>query len=410
MPDRPPSLEPMQRGLTRILGKESSDRLRGVSINPKKVVLVAGTNGKGSTCATLETLLLASGQTVGLYTSPHLMEPTERIRINGKDILKQIFCDLYRDIAEKTMDLNLSHFEVLTLMAVSAFFLGQFYPPVSWAIFEVGLGGTWDATNAIPHQTCVITPLGLDHQNLLGNSLLEISKNKFGIISKKNTVIHTVLPKEVQPLADKIKTDTESQWIESAPFQLKVDTQFEEPLFEIQTPWGTAPLALVGERGAQNTATALTAFHQMGFDPSQVLSSLAQVNWPGRMQKVDRSDFKCPIYFSGDHNPHGVQSLIKLLKYYSYENLWILAGVGKEKNLDGILEPLFECERSHVLLTQTPFRGRTIQDYGAWLEKAHSAYQSPLDALQTIRTLAKPKDKILVTGSLYLVGFVMAAN
>ena len=130
MPDAPPSLEPMKKALERLLP---------LAFNPRTVI-VAGTNGKGTVCASLEALFLAAGESVGLYTSPHLQETTERIRLNGKDIDQELFCHAYRRVVEKTEGIPLSHFDVLTLMAAWVFYSGECVAPVDRPIFEVGLG------------------------------------------------------------------------------------------------------------------------------------------------------------------------------------------------------------------------------------------------------------------------------
>ncbi len=396
MPPGVPSLSPMQEGIK---------RLGNLKWDPKKIIIVAGTNGKGSVCASLEALLLSAGQKVGLYTSPHLEETTERIRLNGEMISKELFYEIYCEVQKRTVDLNLSHFEMLTLMAVWAFFCRN-QCSLDWAIFEVGLGGTWDATNAIPHHYCVITSLGMDHENLLGHSIQEIASNKFGIIHQKTTVIHTAFPEGIQTLADQTCTQTQSRWRESISFHFQVEETESDPLFILETEWGRTPLSLPGNRGCQNAATALTVFHELGFDPKKYLKSLSQVHWPGRMERVDYPQIPLPIYYSGDHNPQGIESLIELLKYYKKKHLHILVGIGKDKNLNGILEPLFALSETSIYLTETSFRELPLENYGHWLKQAMGAWKNPLEALNQMILRSKPNDRILVTGSLYLVGFL----
>jgi dihydrofolate synthase/folylpolyglutamate synthase len=396
MPNRAPSLEPTREGLKRVL--------KGIPLDPKKTIVVAGTNGKGSVCSTLETLLISADQRVGLFTSPHLEETTERIRIGGENISQELFCLAYEAVFKNTEDLNLSHFEMLTLMAAWIFYSGTATPPAEWVIFEVGLGGTWDSTNAIPHQNSIITSLGFDHQNLLGNSLHEIAANKFGIVTQHSQVIYSPLPNEVKNLAAQIQNQTQSTWTESIALSWEVEhAEDGEPRFKIKTPWGHAQLALAGPRAVQNTATALTAFQKLGFSPESHLLALSQVQWPGRMEKVLHNQSLCPIYLSGDHNPQGVASLIDLLAYYPRKHLHIVVGVGKDKDLDGVLEPLSLLKDSTLYLTETPFKGRAIQDYGKWLLQSQ-AYPSPEQALLQVLKKANSEDLILVTGSLYLVG------
>lgn len=408
MPQRAPSLEPMKWALD-LLATE-------LEINPDSVIVVAGTNGKGSVCASLEALLLAAGETVGLYTSPHLEETTERFRVNGKDISEDIFTDAYQQISQRVSSVVLSHFEILTLIAAWIFFSGRYFPVVQRPIFEVGLGGIWDATNAIPHRNSVITSLSLDHENLLGNTLTEIARNKFGIIGARGRVIHARLPGEVLPLAHHTREQTQSRWRESVPYQVSVesvkpiepigkDAHQNTPRFTVETEWGRFPLQLAGLRAGENSALALTVFHELGFNPSDYRDALSTVRWPGRMEKFDHPGFPCPLFLSGDHNPQGVSSLIELLKFYPYKNLHILVGVGTDKNLDGILNPLWKHPRTHLYLTETPFKGRTIAQYGSWAARAKGTWKNPMEGLNYLRTqVAAPGDLVLISGSLYLVG------
>ncbi len=398
MPDRPPSLVTMQEALDLLLPSSCW--------RPKKTVIVAGTNGKGSVCATLETLFIAAGETVGLYTSPHLEETTERIRINGAHLSEEQFCQIYSEVKSLLPGMKLTHFEILTLMAAWAFFSGRTHTPVDRAIFEVGLGGTWDATNAIPHDHCIITQLGYDHQNLLGNSLTEIAKNKFGIIQKNALVVHSPLPDEVQSLATETQEATGSTWIPSSSIIERVEIHGREPIFYIETPWGEAKLALPGRRGAENTATALTYFKECGYNPSLFLSRISEVQWKGRMEKWTGSASRCAVYLSGDHNPQGVKSLTELLPHYWRNHLYILVGVGRDKSRDEILSPLFSLPNTSIFLTETPFKGLKIQDYGQWKDLAKGTNEDPAEAIQSIFDLASEEDLILVTGSLYLVGYI----
>ena len=416
MPDRMPSLDPMREGLKKILPELQGSQSE---ILAKKTILIAGTNGKGSICATLETLLRAAGQTVGLYTSPHLQDTTERIRANGVQVSEEVFCQAFQAVDQRTHEIRLSHFETLTLMAAWIFYSQQISPALDWNLFEVGLGGTWDATNAIPHHYSILATLGYDHQNILGNSIEEIAANKFGIVQKGGIVIHSPLPEEVIPLAIQIQRMTESHWTASTPFSLEIEKKLN-PLFKIKTQWGGATLALPGIRGAQNTATALTAFHALGFSPQHFLSSLKDIQWPGRMNQLKiepgsplKSQLKSParIFLSGDHNPQGIQSLLEILPHYPRNHLFILVGIGKDKDRDGILGPLFDLKDTSIFLTETPFRGLSLQEYGPWLNQPQSqAFAKPLEALQKIADQATAEDLILVTGSLYLVGLIQAAS
>lgn len=414
MPDRAPSLDNIQAALTRI-GYER------FALRPEQVVVVAGTNGKGSVCAALEALTRAAGLRVGLYTSPHLVETTERFRIAGEDIDRVLFSEAFDRVDRCTADLKLSHFETLTAMAAWIFASGERVAPVDRLILEVGLGGLWDATNAIAHRYCVITPLGLDHQNLLGNSLAEIAMNKFGIVGEGASVVHSPLPSELKPLAQNLARRTHSAWHEAAiqPFRVERPAREVEPRYWLDTPWGSVENALKGERGALNASVALEACLKFpgwlgqGMVADQLracVPALSGIRWPGRMQKLENVKTPCPIYLSGDHNPQGVRSLLALLQDFTWKRIHLIVGVGRDKDAEGVLAPLFALPGSRVYLTVTPFKGRRLTEYGPWIERAQGAFESPLQALNQAIQQAESGDLILVTGSLYLVGEVLRAK
>lgn len=398
MPDRPPALEVITKALER----------SGVMshIDPKKVVVVAGTNGKGSTSVTLAALLATTGMRVGLYTSPHLVTTTERISLQGKQISEEKFLEVYLILRPLILELKLSHFETLTFMAAHIFFAAAEFglPVVDTAVFEVGLGGLWDATNAIPHHWCVITPIDFDHQNILGNDLLSIAKNKFGIVGKGARVIHAPFAKELSELVSSTQVKTSSQWTECEWFPFKVYRVGQIPSYELSTKWGAVKLSLLGKRAAENSSLALCAFEEMGFDVSKGLPALSKIKWPGRMDELKVAGARCPLFLSGDHNPQGIESLLEILKNFEWKALHILVGIGKDKDAESMLEKLFQLPRAKIYLTETPFKGRSLTEYGKWLELAAGKNANPVVAFQEMLKAAQEGDLALVTGSLYLVG------
>lgn len=369
-------------------------------LNGKKVILIAGTNGKGSVAKTLETLLVSLGFNVGLYTSPHLVCTLERISINGKSINKKLFAKTFEEVKKVTK--NLTHFEILTLMATQIFFKTK---KVDWAIFEIGLGGTKDATNAIPHKTSIITTLGHDHEHILGNSLERIAKNKFGIIKKHNLVVSTKLPKELKELQTKICKQKKCNWKTIDNFHHKTTVKN----FKLKTSLimynKKCLLKLHSKRGAINTALALTAFKQLGFNPATHMNSLKNVNWPARMSEL-KIKSPCKIYLSGDHNEQGIRSLIEILKKFPYKNLYIILSIGKTKDPNKILPILLNLQNSHIFLTTAKFMGREKEDYKKHLNKL-KYFKNPITALNKTRKIAKKNDLIIVTGSLYLIGDIL---
>ncbi|MDR0580822.1 MAG: hypothetical protein LBG04_01765, partial [Holosporaceae bacterium] len=273
-----------------------------LEIDPAKVILVAGTNGKGSVCATLQKLLQAAGKNVGFFSSPHLIKINERVKLNDEDISDEDFYEIFATVQKKVQNFNLSPFEYLTLMAAQYFFAKK---NIDFAIFEVGLGGSLDATNVIPHDVSVITRLGMDHESILGNHILEIAQNKFGVISYENRVFHSQFPDaSVTELAQLIAKKFQAELIEAYPYDCIVDTAGRYPLFQLKTIWGDCALKLQGRRAAENTALALTVFdHLIDGDVRQFLPVVAEVNWPGRMEMISYKNRDA--FLSGDHNPQG---------------------------------------------------------------------------------------------------------
>lgn len=393
MPDRAPSLDQTRTGLKRLSLTSK--------IDPDRVVLVAGTNGKGSVASSLSQLIVHAGKSCGLYTSPHLMSTTERIKINHEDISEKDFVAAYLEVESKTSDLNLTHFEMLTLMAVWVFFEVK---KCDWAIFEVGLGGIWDATNAIDHKHSIVTTISYDHEHILGNSLTEIAKNKFGIIHEGGNFYHLPLPQEIDPLIKTTESLTRCVRYEFQAFPYRIQMNEHEPCYIIQTPWGESQLSLLGKRAVENVSLSLQVFDQLGFDVTQGLKTLSSLNWPGRMEKLSTLDSPCPVYLSGDHNPQGVTSLAEILSQFDYETVYLLIGIGENKDKDQMFSLFEKIPRSQLVLTKTPFKGIPIENYGAWLHKAFFSHENSFIALSEILKNAKKSDIIVVTGSLYLVG------
>lgn len=399
MPKSKPGLEKIRSAVTQ---KSWFNKL-----DSKKIITVAGTNGKGTTCACLEALLLAAGKRVGMYTSPHLIQTTERIRIQGRDISEVEFCQLFEANAALIESEQLSHFESLTLMAADFFFSELFSQKLDFVIFEVGLGGLYDATNIFPNGYSIITALGFDHIDILGKTLDEIAKNKFGIIKNKNQVIHQRLDVSLWDLKNIYRHQTESVWTETKPFTAQESTA---DLQMVASPWGSYKINLLGSRAAVNSMTALTAFEAIGFDPAQYLQALATVRWAGRMQKVFLEKYHFPVYLSGDHNPQGVDSLLEIVKQMQSKDFHFILGIGKDKNASDMLKKIFDLPHAKFYLTETPFKGIAVKDYPAeFLRKAQFVHSN----IENVFEFIHKQDQItqdsclIVTGSLYLVGQVL---
>lgn len=374
-----------------------------LKIDANKVILVAGTNGKGTVCATLQTLLRATGKNVGMFTSPHLVKINERIRYNCADISNADFCEIFSAIYPKIAQFELSYFEYLTVMAVYYFFSVK---KVDYTIFEVGLGGTLDSTNAVPHNISVITKLGLDHEDILGAGIKNIAKNKFGIIRNNNSVFHEKFDDEINELVRRVAQEKNANLISSDGYELIVEPG---PNFFIKMYEQTYPINLVGERAAENIALAVTIFKNIigEKDFEKYLPALKRVKWPGRMQKILYGWRE--IFLSGDHNPQGIQSLIELLKYYEYEKIHFVVGICRDKDHNTMLEKLMAVQNSFLYLTETPEKTRNFDDYGEkWRKIATFNSSDSIVALNYAVSHAYNKDMIVVTGSLYLIGKVLS--
>ncbi len=353
-------------------------------IDPQKVITVAGTNGKGTTAASLETLLVSANQKVGLYTSPHLISTTERIRFAGKDISEAAFIVLFLKHQAVIKADELSHFESLTLMAADYFFTQDH----DFIIFEVGLGGLFDATNIFPNHYSVITKLGFDHENILGHHLIDIARNKFGIIKQDSVVIHHRLDPQLNDLIAETQKRTKSHWVE-ARMRAK--------------PFKTN---LVGPRAQENISNAVTVFENLGFDFESHQHVLSQINWPGRMQQVRWPGIRCPLFLSGDHNPQGIESLMVIIDELKYKNLYLIIGIGVDKAAETMLQQILTLPRIKLCLTETLFKGLQTSSYPVF---ARRKAQIIKPRVEMILNEIKPEenDLVIVTGSLYLIGAVL---
>jgi dihydrofolate synthase / folylpolyglutamate synthase len=382
------------------ISKAVGEKVWFKNLNPEKIITIAGTNGKGTTCAALEALLLDANQKVGLFTSPHLISTTERIRLNGVQISKDLFIQLFDQNKELIEKYHLSHFESLTLMAADLFFTSN----LNYVIFEVGLGGSFDATNIFPNKYAVITKIGLDHENILGSTLYEIALNKFGIIKSAAVVIHHALPVEVNLLKEEIKEKTNSTWTQA---------DFYHPIFDQNTKQWVGQsdsdqfeTNLIGPRAIENCATAIKIFKTLGFDFVQFKQALLRVNWEGRMQKVSCQSLNFPLYLSGDHNLQGIQSLIEIIEYFDYEQLHLIVGIGQDKSFDQMLKLLCRLPRMNLYLTETPFKGLSLVNYpDQFKKKALIQNRNVFSILKSMKV--SESDMVVVTGSLYLVGEVL---
>lgn len=295
-----------------------------------KFIHVAGTNGKGSTCAILDSILKEAGYKVGLYTSPHIYEYTERIKINDIEISQDDFSELFEEVQNKANELNihLTEFEVLTAMMFLYFYRNN----VEIVILETGLGGRFDATNVIKENLCsIITQIDFDHTERLGNSLDEIAFEKAGIIKPNCPVITSM---GYEPLRDKAD-EVDSLFILTSPF---VPQDFVESL------------ALKGLHQIENLALALTAINHLfsNIDENTIKNGLKKAKNPCRFEYFADKN----LIVDASHNPNGIKALKENLDYYfPNQKRRFIFGCLKNKDYEKMMNIIFE-ENDEIYLNE----------------------------------------------------------
>jgi dihydrofolate synthase / folylpolyglutamate synthase len=362
--------------------------------NPKHTIHIAGTNGKGTTAKALAHLISSTGETVGLFTSPHLVSTCERIAVNTLPIQEDEFVELCKKHYVTIIDSELTHFESLTLFAYDYFVNIK---KTKWMIFEIGLGGLWDSTNAISHGTSVITTLGYDHMHILGNTIEEIAKNKFGIIHDNNTVIHQIYSSSVNALLTNTISKTNSKSIVPQQWDYSIEPG-RIPKYTLIIGEKKISLPLPGKRVVENISTAIAVFIELGFELSH-LQSLESLSWPARLTPLTVPHSPCPVYLSGDHNEQGVESLCEILQHSTYNNLKVILGLSKNRSHEDFTKHITRLRNTELVFTAPSFQGVIPQE-----NRFAPFYEKPQTALEETLLHAQSDDLIVITGSLYLFG------
>ena len=409
-------------------------------------VLIAGTNGKGSTAATLAAILQASGLRTGRYTSPHLLRMNERIRIDGQDIADDKFA-LLHDMVERTAERLIedgelpwhpSFFEMLTAMAFEHFATSK----VDIAVLEVGMGGRLDATNVVEPRLAVITDVALDHQKYLGETVAEIAREKAGIIRRGGVVVtlpqspaaNDVIGNAILELDAKAVSAVQyvppvspgaPSYTESKPFTTEGTGGAEEireaisryPLFVmgkeilIETP-------LVGRHQLRNVALAIAAAEELskeGFaiTPETIERGIRQTRWPGRFQVISARAGAPEFVLDVAHNPAGAWALRSALSsYYEDRRIIFVFGAMRDKAIGEISEILFPLAESVIATSAENPRSATpeeIRDAASRTGSEIILCRDVESALERARVLAGTDGVVAVTGSIYVVGEAMRA-
>jgi len=361
--------------------------------NPQRayrVVHVAGTNGKGSTCAMIEAGLRAANIRTGLFTSPHLIEPTERIQIDGTPVSPEQFqraFTIVHEIAEKLdLDCHPTYFETVTAMGFWLFREMR----VQTAVVEVGLGGRLDATNVVDPALTVITPIDFDHEAYLGHTIEAIASEKAGILKRGVPAIFARQRPEAAAVLQQRAAELgiEVKHAEDFPVRdLEIDAR-GSCFSGIRVP-------LAGEHQVENAITAALALESSGASPA----GIAEARWPGRLEHVSPNP---DIILDGAHNPAGARALARYLeRFYPHRKRWLIYGAMRDKAVEeiaGILFPLAD-----ELIFTAPNYSRALRPEALQEIAGSGRIASSIEEALRLAE-AGPDDVIVITGSLFLIG------
>ncbi len=399
--------------------------------NPEKsapVIQIAGTNGKGSTAIMVDALLRSNGLRTGRFSSPHLVDLTERICIDGDPISHQRFDELWDDIrpyvemvdAQQLDGVSMTFFEVMTGLAYAAFADA----PVDVMVVEVGLGGSWDATSVVEAQVAVVCPIDLDHMHILGDTIEEIAGEKAGVIKQGATaVIAGQQPEAAAVLLERCTEVGARMVLEGRDFALLERTQaVGGQLLRIngaEGPVGDIHLPVYGEHMAHNAALALAAVEALlggrALQPEVVVDGFAAVEAPARLELIRKSP---PVVLDTCHNPHGARATMAALD----ENFDLTPAVGvvammADKAVDEVLSIFAEhMDRIIVTMVSSTDRGMAVEEladraigaFGAERVSQAPNVTAAIDMAMEFADLAGTGGGVVVAGSVILAGEVRA--
>ena len=382
------------------LGLDHTEQLLSFCNNPHRkfpTIHVAGTNGKGSTCAYIETILRQNGYKVGLYTSPHLLNFNERIRVNGRYIPNKQILHFLDNFFDEINKIKSTFFEVTTVMAFDYFCKKG----VDIAVIETGLGGRLDATNVISPKVSVVTSISKDHTDILGDSLEKIAYEKAGII-KRNTplIIYQQAYKILEVFRKKATSLNADMKISKIPKDISIDskgTQFIHNNYKYITP-------LYGSHQARNASLAIDVINKFdaNINKEAINNALRKVFWPGRMQKVAYN-----IFYDVSHNENGLEKTLQTLKkLHPNQVIHGLMCLKKDKSVDSLkylisenFKTLIVSSNKNELLSKPAIITRKLSD----LQIQCKAVSSLKVGLEIIKSLVNKSPSIgLIFGSHYV--------
>ena len=347
-----------------------------------QVIHVAGTNGKGSTCAMIDSIARACGRRCGLFTSPHLIDYRERIKVSGEEIPEDACAAMLTELRAlcERMETQPTFFEITLALAMRWFRLRE----CEIIVLETGMGGRLDATTAVPADVCVITPVGLDHMQYLGNSLGEIAAEKAGILVHGKPAISAPQNAAVRRVLEKEANEKRS------------------PLEFVEEPLLGYPMALAGEHQAWNAALAVAALHRLGIPLSSdsVSYGLRNVSWPGRFEII-----RPGVILDGAHNPQSAQVLADTWQsHFPRQQAALIFSAVAGKDIPGILEILAPlASRIFLCPVDTP-RAVSSGELASDLPPNAPPHETFGSFEKAFAAASCHGDPVLVAGSLFLVG------
>lgn len=414
-----PRLEPTRRAVELLGDPQKSYR----------VVHVTGTNGKTSTSRIIERILREHGLRTGRFTSPHLINLNERIALDGEPIDNEILYEVFKDI-EPVLDMvdqelldqgesRLTFFEALAVLAFAAFADA----PIDVLVLEVGMGGAWDSTNVADGDVAVFTPIDLDHQERLGETITEIAETKSGIIKSGAAVVSAVQPQEALDVLEKVSSEIGDTFrILGQDFTVTEYLESDAGItFSVQGLAGTYQnlfIPLHGAYQAANAAVAIAAVEEFIGGATAPISdlilrpALADVSSPGRLQVVSKSP---RIILDAAHNPHGAFSLASAMTdSFGLPHVVGVVSILGEKDAEGILTELERVMAEIIITKSTSVRASSTDELAAIARKVFGDDRVTVEedfrealSLAEVKLPPTPNSTIVVTGTVSLIGDVL---
>ncbi|MGZ9235503.1 MAG: bifunctional folylpolyglutamate synthase/dihydrofolate synthase [Anaerolineales bacterium] len=380
------------------------------------VIHVAGTKGKGSVCALCASALQAAGYKTGLYTSPHLLDYTERIQINGEPLSHEQLVDLVEEVKPAVAKIpKLTTFEITTAIGFLAFAKQN----VDAAAIEVGLGGRLDATNVVTPKVSVITSLSYDHMAVLGNTLAEIAGEKAGIIKDGVPVVSSPQKEEALQALERVAKEKKSPFIlvgKDVKFErltLSLDGQSLHLTDDLRHSTLDVRLPLLGLNQIENAATAYVALKTSGIKISDeaIMKGFAEVNWPARFQVVRREP---PVVFDSAHNEDSFVKLRQTLEeHFPGRMVTLIFGASEDKNIPGMFAVMKPKIKRLIVTRADHPRALEPEKIIELAKQAGLEYEaaSPVEAAfgRALELSEKDGSIVLSAGSMFVTAEVMVA-